>query len=225
MTEQQIDTTAALRIPARFRDVPPAEPEPTCETAEDAAERHRLANEHRTARFLRRVPARYEHASLDDIAPEQNPGGRVAAWLDSDSQTLLLVSERSGVGKTHIAYAIGSTALARRQWVEVWTSIQFLRDLRPSGDPEAALAAASECDLLVLDDLGREVLTDWGQEQIHDVLDTRLNERRRTVITTNLASSAMMEERYGAPLVSRILDDATVALLRDAPVRREPRRW
>lgn len=201
-------------LPDHVRDVEPVPPDPMRETADERAERDSLARQHRHARYFRRLPKRYAEATLRDLDnPEQNPDGKVSGWLDSGHQTLLLTSAEPGLGKTHAAYAVGRFAVDVGQWVEAWTSIDLLatmrREMRSDETRDQTLDDVVACDLFILDDLGKENLSAWALEQIHFMIDTRLSEERRTIITTNLGSG-LMGERYGYPLLDRIVDDAVI---------------
>ena len=59
------------------------------------------------------------------------------------------------------------------------------------------------CDLLIMDDLGTEMLTGFVQDTLYQIINGRLNEGRKTVISTNLTPD-QIGERYGAPIRSRI---------------------
>ena len=200
-------------LPERLRAVPQVAPGPMRETEEERAEREALARRHNHNRYVRRLPKRYADARLPDLDPGQNPDGKVSGWLASGHQTLLLASTKPGIGKTHAAYAVGSQAVAEGLWVEAWTAMELLSALRPNtGDPEApvrVLGDVTQCDLLILDDLGRERVNEWTTEQVHHVLDVRLREGRGTVVSTNMTAEQVMD-RYTAPLYDRLVDDAVV---------------
>ena len=65
-------------------------------------------------------------------------------------------------------------------------------------------------ELLVLDDLGAERLTDWVEETMHLIVNTRYNEKRPTVFTTNYEDVSDVEDldsllvRVGHRLHSRL---------------------
>lgn len=214
-------------VPERFRDVAPVKPSPMRETEDERIERETLARRHVYARYIRRLPKRYSDARLRDLDPGQNPDERVSGWLGSGHQTLLLASTKPGIGKTHAAYAVGAQAVDEGLWVEAWTAMEMLSALRPNaGDPEApvrVLADVTTCDLLILDDLGRERVNEWTTEQVHHVLDVRLREGRRTVVTTNMTAEDVMD-RYTAPLYDRLVDDAVVVKV-SGEGRRRPAAW
>lgn len=215
-------------LPDAVRDVEPLPPALMRETDEDRHERETLSRLHRHNRYFRRLPKRYAGAMLADLHPtEQDVDGKVSGWLDSGHQTLLLASAAPGLGKTHAAYAVGSEAVNNGLTVEAYTAMELLSALRPNPrEPDApgqVLDDVLTCDLLVLDDLGRENATAWAQEQVHHVLNTRLGDQRRTVITTNLTAEEM-GERYGYPLLDRVLDDAVIVKV-TGESRRRPAAW
>lgn len=215
-------------LPERLRGIEPVAPAPMRETEEDRTEREALSRLHRHNRYFRRLPKRYAGALLDDLHPtEQDPDGKVSRWLASGHQTLLLASAQPGLGKTHAAYAVGSHAVNDGLTVEAYTAMELLSALRPNprepDEPARVLDDVLTCDLLVLDDLGRENATPWAQEQVHHVLDARLRDERRTVITTNLTADEM-GERYGYPLLDRVLDGAVIVKV-TGESRRKPAAW
>lgn len=215
-------------LPARFADVAPVPPALMRETDEDRQERQALSRLHRHNRYFRRLPKRYAGAMLGDLHPtHQDPDGKVSRWLASGHQTLLLASAEPGLGKTHAAYAVGSEAVNEGLVVEAYTAMELLAALRPNPrepmEPANVLDDVLTCDLLVLDDLGRENATPWAQEQVHHVLNARLGNALRSVVTTNLTSDEM-GQRYGYPLVDRVLDDAVVVKV-TGESRRRPAAW
>ena len=59
------------------------------------------------------------------------------------------------------------------------------------------------CDLLILDDLGTEMVTPFVQSALYQIVNTRLMERRSTIISTNL-SPEKIAQRYSPQIASRI---------------------
>ena len=59
------------------------------------------------------------------------------------------------------------------------------------------------CGCLVLDDLGKEPLSETTKSQLFELLDTRIGRSRRTVITANMTRSDFAK-RYGAPIADRL---------------------
>lgn len=133
----------------------------------------------------------------------------------SGRKSLLLLSGGPGTGKT----VAGVEALARR----------FLRPCRETEDAglfvratEASrlglygdetrrrVSAMLSTQVLVLDDLGAELLSDAWRALLDEIVDTRYGDRLTTVLTTNL-ESGVFREKYGARVTDRVRHDGLVA--------------
>ena len=62
-----------------------------------------------------------------------------------------------------------------------------------------------ECNLLVLDDLGAESVTEWAKDLVHQIIDYRHREECPTIITTNLSLDGI-KKLYGERVFSRIYE-------------------
>jgi DNA replication protein DnaC len=79
------------------------------------------------------------------------------------------------------------------------------------GDPEEAEADVKRClrcDLLILDDLGTEMSTSFSVSAIYELLNTRLREKRGTVVSSNL-SAEEIARRYSPQIASRLAGEST----------------
>lgn len=65
-----------------------------------------------------------------------------------------------------------------------------------------------ECDLLILDDLGAEYKTAYSNSAFFDILNTRLNAGKKTIINTNL-NMRELSERYQERSISRLMGNYT----------------
>lgn len=193
MPEPQRPATASLleRLPeharAAYQEGLAEGPAPLdrLESPAERAERLAIRAERKAARWMRTIPVMYAQASLADLADaEQAEAGQACAdWISSTSVTLVLAGS-VGTGKTHAAYATGHAMVQAGLWVEAWTSSDLLEALRPDGDPNA-LENARTCDVLLLDDLGAAKASEWAQEAMTSLMDHRLREQRRQIVTTN----------------------------------------
>lgn len=186
-TPPRIDTTTWRdRIPEGTEPV--EVPDSHTETPEQARERIALQHANRVKAYRESVPVMYREASLADL--DEQTQGLVQDWLTRQGSTLMLAGP-VGTGKTHAAYAVLNDA-AETATVAATTLADLLAALRPDGDARAAQRART-ADLLLLDDFGAAKASEWAVEQVVALLDARLREGRRQVVTTNAPYDALVE--------------------------------
>lgn len=119
----------------------------------------------------------------------------------------LLMHGKTGLGKTHLSLAIVNVAL-ERGYGAIYAPAQTLLDRlerehfgRSEGD---TLPLLTECDLLVVDDLGAEFHTAFTEAAIGNLLNNRVLNGKPTIISTNL-TAAELNDTYGERVMSRIL--------------------
>lgn len=147
----------------------------------------------------------------------------------------LLFQGGTGLGKTLLGRCVAS-AVAKAGFSVAYETAQSafsaFEEQRFSRDPDAAAAAGErvrrilDCDLLVLDDLGTEMSTAFTQSALYNIVDSRLNANRKTVISTNL-SDAELAARYLPQTVSRIAGEYDTLVFRGRDIRaiRRERRY
>lgn len=157
------------------------------ETPEQAAERRRLQHEAMTADYRARVPVMYQDANLAQV----DDAARLAIldWIEREGSTLFLAGP-VGTGKTHAAYGTLAYLLAMKLTVEAVTLSDLLASLRPDGDHRQA-ERARKAQVLLLDDFGAAKPSEWAVEQVVALLDERLREGRRQIVTTNAPYEAL----------------------------------
>jgi DNA replication protein DnaC len=123
------------------------------------------------------------------------------------------VSGPVGTGKTHLAAALAAKALAEGDgrlvsFRPVHALLGQLRSHNPHDPHDRSRDVVEFADMLVIDDLGKEAVTEWVLGQLFALIDSRYASMRITVVTSNLALSELAE-RYGGDacgqaIVSRI---------------------
>ena len=117
----------------------------------------------------------------------------------------LLLCGPSGLGKTFMASSIAN-AVAEKGYLSMYKSsyklFQFMEDYKFSKIDRDAYNVTNDilydCDLLVIDDFGTEFITSYTQSAFFDLLSTRLDGNKSTVISTNLTlekNSQIYQER------------------------------
>ena len=124
-----------------------------------------------------------------------------------NSESLIFMGE-TGLGKTHLSLAIAGRVTEKGFGVVYGSAQNILSSLenekfgkQPSeSSPEKSVLS---CDLLILDDMGAEFVTQFTVSALYNIINTRLMEKKPTIISTNL-SPREMEEKYSRRITSRI---------------------
>lgn len=122
------------------------------------------------------------------------------------SENLLFMGE-AGLGKTHLTLSIVNEVI-KKGYIPFYASADNLFALLESekferegkGNREAIL----NCDLLVIDDLGTEMVTQFTRAELYTLINTRILSGRPTIINTNL-SIKELENLYTARITSRLI--------------------
>lgn len=132
----------------------------------------------------------------------------------SVSPNLLLVGT-TGLGKTHISTAIARRVIERGFDVLYESAPNILSDFEhdrfKSGrnETEALADKYFDAELLIIDDLGTELVNQFSLSVLYNLLNTRLNHRRATIINTNL-SSQQLRDIYDDRISSRIFGEFVI---------------
>ena len=115
-----------------------------------------------------------------------------------------------GLGKTFLSHAIAKDVLEKGNIVLYQTAsdlIDFIRNNKfdqSNNDPDPMMERIFYSDLLIIDDLGTEHLTEFAKMELFNVINKRLLKGNKMVISTNL-SLRELQEKYPNRLTSRIL--------------------
>lgn len=126
----------------------------------------------------------------------------------SDNAKSLFLFGGTGLGKTHLSLAIAGEVVEKGVAVLYGSAQNFLRIIedehfgRVSKDSDT-LDELLGAQLLIIDDLGVEFNSEFNVSTIYNIIDTRFNLGKPTIVNTNL-SPAELERRYSARIVSRL---------------------
>ncbi|MDR2615009.1 MAG: ATP-binding protein, partial [Oscillospiraceae bacterium] len=139
----------------------------------------------------------------------------------------LLMSGAPGLGKTFLSAAIARVVADRGFSVvyDTFTSIfsrleeeKFSRDDDGAAEAREEARRYRECDLLIADDLGAELTTNFTTSALYELVNTRMITRRKTIISTNLEPEEL-SRRYSPQIASRLEGEYKILKFYGADIR------
>ena len=173
------------------------------------------------------IPTRYRRATWNNFDVDYNSLEKLSGWKklcerlnifkewrgQEDEGVLVFLTGRPGCGKTHAACA------TLRRWIEAGrpgalfiVAGEFLHEIKngfKDGTSAGVTRRAEAAKLLVLDDLGSEMATDWVRDTMYMLVNYRLNHMKPTIVTSNLRLGEIAET-YHARLASRLAGEFAI---------------
>jgi DNA replication protein DnaC len=194
-----------------------------------------------------RIPPRFRECSFHNYYPKNDSqyfahsfASRLADEYPAVDSGLLFMGS-VGVGKTHLAIAVLKELISKKGVrCLFYESGSLLKAIQDSYNPVSqtsemrVLAPVYQAEVLVLDELGATVPTNWVRDTLYQIINTRYNNKKLTIFTTNYLDEARtgagdqdsaepkrrsktfsseriqemttLEERIGTPLRSRLYE-------------------
>ena len=193
-----------------------------------------------------RIPPRFRQCSFHNYYPKNDSqffahsfASRLVAEYPA-VETGLLFMGSVGVGKTHLAIAVVKELIEKKGVSCLfYESGSLLKAIQDSYNPVSqtsemrVLAPVYQAEVLVLDELGATVPTNWVRDTLYQIINTRYNNKKLTIFTTNyldeprgnseeapetdakrrrtfatdrIQEMTTLEERIGTPLRSRLYE-------------------
>ena len=184
---------------------------------------------------------RFEDFSLEWYSDEKDPetGLSPREYMEAVYRTCLEYAEHfdeesynlffcggTGLGKTFLSTCIARVVSERGYYVAyescgsamaIMEEDKFSRDWQDE-DTGLKVERLFDCDLLILDDLGTEMLTSFVQSALYTLINTRLIRGKKTIISSNLTIGEL-RKRYSPQTVSRILGDFRLVAFTGGDIR------
>ena len=145
-----------------------------------------------------------------------NQGNRTAyeavkEWV-SEPQNLLFICGNPGTGKTHLAVAAAFELTFTARPTRYVTLVDLVAEIRKASarrledkTADSIIDKYACAHRLILDDCGVERSTEFVNEHLYRLLNTRYGKMLPTLITSNLMPENL-DSKFGQRLASRILD-------------------
>jgi DNA replication protein DnaC len=190
-----------------------------------------------------RVPERYRHCDFDNFETDNDidnvPPDQQAAFNRSLTQAKLIVQRFTeeftpvrehaepglllmgscGVGKTHLAVSALKQIVLRGHSGLFYDYRELLKEIQDSYNAVSqstemgVLEPVLKAEIFVLDDVGSSKPSLWALETVGHVLNTRYNEKRVTLLTTNFLDSDLAgTNSNGLTAVTRVAGMRTPAI-------------
>lgn len=125
----------------------------------------------------------------------------------------LLLTGKSGLGKTHLSLSIANEVLSKDYHVIYGSAQNLINEVsREAFDRTGStekIDSLTSCDLLILDDLGTEFTTQLSVSVVYNIINTRLLRGLSTIISTNL-NIKEISDFYNERIASRIIGNYSI---------------
>lgn len=139
----------------------------------------------------------------------------------------LFLTGASGVGKTYLSNCIANQLLAKGHTVVYQSAasmFRFLEDYKfdrvDRDENNEYYKSIYDCELLIIDDLGTEFPTSYTNSVFFDLVNTRLLNNKKTVISTNTTVKDI-EKKYTERVSSRIIGEFRILTLIGSDIRKK----
>lgn len=124
----------------------------------------------------------------------------------------ILMRGATGLGKTHLSLAIANEVLKKGYYAvyisapSILSKLESLHFNYDNREEEQLIQTLTDCDLLIIDDLGTEFLTPFSKSTIYNIFNNRLLKRKPMIINTNLTVREL-QDVYSQRFVSRVIGE------------------
>jgi len=163
------------------------------------------------------IPKKYR--IWDEAKAKEVGSDKLLIWLRSQEINSIWIGGTNGIGKTHTAL-YRAFELLHEENIHPYCvrSSAWLRNIvtgrtKDRSDTEKQYKRAIECKLLIMDDLGKERLTEPRAELLYDIIDERDRRDGSVWITSNFSGQSLAERlnssgegahEYGHAIIKRL---------------------
>ncbi len=176
------------------------------------------------------IPARFVDKSLGDYEASSREQAYVLsvcrAYVAKFAERLaqgggLVFTGGVGTGKSHLAYGIGNALLAEGRVVmgiDVYELIDLIKERafsqKGGSEREALKAFVAGLDLLILDEIGAQLGTEWERLMLFKIINERYKQMLPTILLSNL-DRPKLSDYLGERIVDRMQEGGGAFLTLD----------
>lgn len=161
-------------------------------------------------------------SSLENIKNAYNVCRDFVDTFSTDFRNLFLYGD-TGTGKTFLSHCVAKELIDKAYSVIYFSAFELFDIMAKSkfGKEQAAEVMYEQlfdCDLLIIDDLGTELVNSFTTSQLFLCLNERLLRKKSTIISTNLSLDSLVDI-YSERTFSRITSNYTILKLTGDDIR------
>lgn len=178
-----------------------------------ANDRTKIKNQDKDAAREFSIGTNYTNASLSKWNVSQAVINLTREWVNNPNK-FLVYQGIPGSGKTYFCAAIANFLFSLKREVRYIHTRDFLASCKktfeqPGENPHDYVKLLCSCDILILDDLGSTMNTEYQKEMLLSLIDIRYSNNSPTIITTNLNNKEMIN-LLGERIARRVYDESKI---------------
>lgn len=137
---------------------------------------------------------------------------KYADEFDASSSGSIIMHGNTGLGKTHLSSAMGGVIIEKGNDVYYTSAVDMFADFENDRFHSSYQESGNEldkyfsCDLLIIDDLGTEMVNQFTTSCLYNVINSRLVKKKATIINTNFTRDEI-KAKYTERISSRIFGE------------------
>jgi DNA replication protein DnaC len=140
---------------------------------------------------------------------------KYAEEFDPAGSGSIIMLGNTGLGKTHLSSAMGGVIIGKGNDVYYSSAVDMFADFEDDRFHSSYQESGGQidkyfsCDLLIIDDLGTEMVNQFTASCLYNVINSRLIKKKPTIINTNFTRDEM-RKKYMDRITSRIFGEYMV---------------